>query len=107
MRYGRPRRNHDLSDMTLASLIKSTEKKQQVEEEEEEEEEEDSCEDVTWKWVNASGAIICLAFFTCVFVCLFLIFHNVDNKPFWSIFGLYGGDSNNLTIGTNTNNDYG
>lgn len=96
MRYGKPRRNHEvpetahgindsappdeLDPATLAAQLKKTPAEVEAAEKLR------AKQARFWQIVNACISFISLSVFVSILLVLFFIFHNVDNKPWTSIF---------------------
>lgn len=99
MRYGKPRRNHEapgvhsetlngindsapdeIDPATLAAQLRKTPAEIEAAEKSKQKQAR------IWQMVNACISFISLSVFITILLVLFLIFHNVDNKPWTSIF---------------------
>ena len=80
MRYGKPRRNRSVPNESTKDLEREAAIARRAQ---------------IWKFVNATLSCIGIWSFIFIFVILFLIFHQIDNRPFFSIFYFGSWATNN------------
>jgi len=94
MRYGKPRRNHMIPDLSKGKNLVELSKPPHEREPDEHgksyqrvwQEAENRQRKKFWQCVYAALSLTCVSVFIAILLFLFFIFHNLDNKPWTSIF---------------------